>query len=350
MKDEGSAPSSEAGGGRWWTLWERASRVGLVVLATVTLSPCRSSQTAQLVLGVQSDAMGRALDSLHIVAKVDGVVAADETLRPPHGAMGVVLPWERKLQPTAPGARVDVVIEGFGPELTSPALTRVASTRIPAGPAEQLMRVPLESRCVIHPPPPTPPPGAAAKTRLLGPLSGPTCAPPSTCILGACQSGAVAPADLEPYIAKWPMNAPDRCKGKNPGPPVVQVGTGQGDYLPLEPGQTLQAEEGPQGGHHLWIAVRMKNLKQSLSVTRIEGVQPDTGAIIPPSAFVFTYTPTEGGYCKVYGMRYQLDNQGIDYRPFLGKPLDVTVTVTDPMGTSAKATTRINVAPTLVNP
>ena len=158
----------------------------------------------------------------------------------------------------------------------------------------------------------------------------------------------MAPADLEPYIAKWPNNAPDRCKGKNPGPPAVQVGTGQGDYLPLAPGQTLQAEEGPQGGHHIWIAVRMKNLKQSLSTTRIEGVQPDTGTTIPPSTFVFTYTPTEGGFCKVYGMRYQLDNGGIDYRPFLGKPLDVTVTVTDPMGASAKATTRINVAPTIV--
>jgi len=350
MRNEGSASSSEAGGGTGWGLWERASRAGLVVLATVTLSPCRSPQTAQLVLGVQSDPMGRSVTSLHIVAKVDGVVATDETLRPPHGAMSLVLPWERKLPSIAPGARVDVVIEGFGPELKSPALTRVASTRIAAGPAEQLMRVPLESRCVIHPPPPTPSPGAAAKTLFPWQLSGPTCAPPSTCILGVCQSGAIAPTDLEPYIAKWPSNAPDRCKGKNPGPPALQIGTGQADYLPLAPGQTLQAEAGPQGGHHIWIAVRMKNLKQSLSTTRIEGVQPDTGTTVAPSTFVFTYTPSEGGFCKVYGMRYQLDTGGIDYRPFLGKPLDVTVTVTDPMGASAKATMRINVAPTLVNP
>jgi hypothetical protein len=302
-----------------WGLRERASRAGLVLLATVTLSPCRS-QTAPLVLGVQSDPMGRAVTSLHIVAKVDGVVAVDETLRPPRGAMGLVLPWERKLQSPAPGARVDVTIEGFGPELPSPALTRLASARMPAGPAEQLMRVQLESRCVIHPPPPAPPPGAAAPLRFPGQLSGPTCAPPSTCILGVCQSGAMAATDLEPYIAKWPVNAPDRCKVKNPGPPVLQIGTGQADYLRLAPGQTLQAEAGPQGGHHIWIAARMKNLKQTLSTTRIEGVQPDTGTTIPPSTFVFTYAPSEGGFCKVYGMRYQLDNGGIDYRPFLGKP------------------------------
>jgi hypothetical protein len=212
------------------------------------------------------------------------------------------------------------------------------------------MRVQLESRCVIHPPPPAPPPGTPAKARLPGQLSGPTCAPPSTCILGVCQSGAMPPTDLETYIAKWPNNAPDRCKGKNPGPPALQLGTGQADYLPLATGQTLQAEAGPQGGHHIWIAARMKNLKQTLSTTRIEAVQPDTGMTVQPSTFVFTYAPSEGGFCKVYGMRYQLDTGGIDYRPFLGKPLDVTVTVTDPAGASAKATTRINVAPTLVNP
>ncbi len=327
----------------------RASRAGLVVLATVTLSPCRSPQTARVVLGLQSDSMGGSVTSLHVVAKLDGVVAVDETVRTPHGgSVSMALPWERELKATAPGARIDVSIEGFGPEMTTPALTRLASTRIPptAGATAELMRVQLESRCVLHPPPPP----NAARTRIPGPLSGPTCAAPSTCILGVCQSSAIPPSDLEPYIVKWPSNAPDRCKGRNPGPPALQIGTGQTDYLPLATGQTLQAETGPQGGHHIWIAARMKNLKQSLSTTRIEGVQPDTGTAIPPSTFVFTYAPSEGGYCKLYGLRYQLDNGGIDYRPFLGKPLDVTVTVTDPTGASAKATTRIQVAPTLVNP
>ena len=82
----------------------------------------------------------------------------------------------------------------------------------------------------------------------------------------------------------------------------------------------------------------MKNIKQTLTTTRIEGVQPDTGTTIPPSTFVFTYAPDDGGYCKLYGLRYQLDNGGIDYKQFLGKPLDVIVTVTDPSGTTATTT------------
>jgi hypothetical protein len=94
----------------------------------------------------------------------------------------------------------------------------------------------------------------------------------------------------------------------------------------------------------------MKNIKQTLTTTRIEGVEPETGTTIPPSTFVFTYAPDSAGYCKLYGLRYQLDNGGIDYKQFLGKPLDVSVTVTDPSGSTAKSTARIQVAPTLVNP
>ena len=94
----------------------------------------------------------------------------------------------------------------------------------------------------------------------------------------------------------------------------------------------------------------MKNLKQAGSITRISGVQPDTKTPIPPTTLAFTYAPDEGGYCKLYGIRYQLDNEGIDYKQFLGKPLDVSVTVTDSGGSKATATSHIQIAPTLLNP
>jgi hypothetical protein len=168
--------------------------------------------------------------------------------------------------------------------------------------------------------------------------------------MGVCQLPDVPTVRLEPYAANWPTNAPDRCKPANGGPPDLQIGTGQSYYLPLQKDQTLQAEAGAQGGHHIWIATRMKNLKQAGTTTKIVGVQPGTGAAIPPTTLAFTYAPDEGGYCKLYGIRYQLDNEGIDYKQFLGKPLDVTVTATDPSGATVSATTRVNVAPTLVNP
>jgi len=166
--------------------------------------------------------------------------------------------------------------------------------------------------------------------------------------MGVCQPSAVPPGALEKYTSNWPTNAPDRCKQVNGGPPALQIGTGQPYYRPLKPMQTLQAEAGPQGGHHIWIATRMKNLKQAGSTTKIVGIQPDTKVEIPPTTLAFTYAPDEGDFCKLYGIRYQLDNEGIDYKQFRGKPLDVVVTVTDPAGTTVSATAHVQIAPTVI--
>jgi hypothetical protein len=320
------------------------SRILVLVLAYASISPDRPGRTERLVVGIQSESLAGLATALHVVIRVDGKVADDETVRPPHGSrVAFPQPWEKPLSVQADATTsVDVSVEAIGKPEAPPLLTRLASTHFVPG-QDSLLRMPLESRCMIFPPLPR-------AGRIPGPLSGPTCAAPSTCILGTCQSSAVPAANLEKYAPNWPANAPDRCKPLGAGPPDVQIGTGQTDFLTMTPGQTLQAEAGPQGGHHIWIATRMKNLKQRLTTTRIEGTDPATGTKIPPSSFVFTYAPDQGGYCKVYGMRYQLDNGGIDYKQFLGKPLDVTVTVTDTSGASATATAHIQVAPTLVNP
>ena len=324
--------------------WSTPSRVLLLMFAHAMSSPWGRPDPAHLAVGVQTESIAGGVSSLHVVVKVAGELVVDETVKPAAGSRSVHQPWETTLAapPSQPGAPVDVAVEAFGAPGGPPLLTRLASTHFVSGRTE-LLRIPLESRCAVYP---LPPPGS----RVPGPLSGPTCAPPSTCILGTCRSSVVPVDQLEPYAANWPANAPDRCRPRDAGAPVLQVGTGQTDYLPLAAGQTLQAEAGPQGGHHIWIATRMKNIKQTLSTTRIEGVQPGTGTPVPPSTFVFTYAPDDGGFCKLYGLRYQLDNGGIDYKQFLGKPLDVKVTVTDPAGTTATSTARIQVAPTLVSP
>jgi hypothetical protein len=316
----------------------------LFLAAAMTCSSGRTD-TTQLVVGIQSESMGGIVSAVHIVIKVAGAVVTDEVIKPPKGSHAPFPPpWEKTLPASGAGAaQVDVSVEAIGTEGSAPLLTRLASTHFVPGRVE-LLRIQLESRCIVYLP------TARGPSKVPGRLSGPTCAAPTTCILGACQSDVVAPAGLETYAPSWATNIPDRCKPANGGPPVLQTGTGQTTYLPLEPMQTLQAEAGPQGGHHIWIAARMKNMKQSLSTTKIEGLQPGTGTPIPPSTFVFSYAPDQGGFCKLYGLRYQLDNGGIDYKQFLGKPLDVTVTVTDQAGATAKSTAHIQIAPTLVNP
>jgi hypothetical protein len=329
---------------RWLTL---ARFLGLATSLGCTTAGCKRRPPTELVIGVQSEPMGGALSSLHVVVKVAGAVVRDEVIKPPHGStVGFPQPWEGRLVGDEdPRAAVDVAIEAFGAMggPTTPLVTRLASTHFVPG-RQQLARIQLESRCIVYPTV-NRPRGSAP-----GPLSGPTCPAPTTCIRGVCQSDAMPSSSLEAYAPGWPANVPDVCKPKNAGTPTVQIGTGQTGYVPLTAGQTLQAEAGPQGGHHIWIATRMKNMKQAGSTTQVSAVQPGTGTPIPPSSFAFTFDPDEGGYCKLYGLRYQLDNGGIDYTQFLGKPLDVTTKVTDSLGQVASSTSRIQVAPTLVNP
>jgi hypothetical protein len=289
--------------------------------------------------------MGGIVSALHVVIKVAGAVVVDETVKPERGSrVGFPQPFERNLSGDGRGtAKVDVEVDVIGDPSAAPLLVRTASTHfVPEHVA--LLRVGLEARCIVYPQLPR------GNSKVPGPLSGPTCTLPASCIMGICQLPDVPPALLEPYAPNWPANAPDRCKPRGGGPPDLQVGTGQAYYVPLTKGQMLQAEAGPQGGHHVWIATRMKNLKQAGTTTKIVGIQPDTHVQIPPTTLAFTYSPDEGNYCKLFGIRYQLDNEGIDYKQFLGKPLDLVVTATDPSGTTATATAHIQVAPTLVNP
>ena len=324
---------------------ERFLRGLFLALALGGLSCRRHVDPTRLVIGVQSDPMGGVVSALHVIVRVAGAVVHDETLKPPHGSrVGFPQPWEKSLSGEGrDGARVEVEVDALGNPAAAPLIKRLSSTHFVPG-RVALLRVPLESRCMVYPVTPR------GNSKVPGPLSGPACTPPATCIMGVCQSSDIPPSRLEAYAPNWPTNAPDLCKPRGGGRPDLQIGTGQSYYLPIPKGQVLQAEAGPQGGHHIWIATRMKNLKQAGSTTKISGVAPETGAAIPPTTLAFTYSPDEGGYCKLYGIRYQLDNEGIDYKPFLGHPLDVTVTVTDGSGASATATTRVQIAPTLLNP
>ncbi|MEO8801690.1 MAG: hypothetical protein ABI551_27620, partial [Polyangiaceae bacterium] len=124
------------------------------------------------------------------------------------------------------------------------------------------------------------------------------------------------------------------------------VGTGQTDYLTLKDGDTLRPELGPQGGHHLWIALKQKNLKQLGTTVIISAEQPGTGLKVPPTSFVFPFEPADAHQCKLYGLRLQIDNSVTPVAKFLGKPLDVTIKARDTDGANAEAHVHVNVDPT----
>ena len=314
--------------------FSRFSRVVLPLAAACSSAPSSTAPVTEVVVGVQSEPLTGAVGTLHIVTTVGGAPNSDEILAPS------ALPHEVKVLPprgnvTAP---IDVKVDGYvssswtTSSTDPPVLVRTAETTFV--PDETvLLRVLLQGECVLALP--GQPPGA------------PPCTAPQTCIGGTCQSDVVAPAALEPYTPDWPNDAPDVCKPANAGPPILQVGQGQTAYLPLTDGEVVQAQQGPQGGHHIWIAVRQQNLKQSGSTTTITSVQPGTNLTGPSMSFVFTFLPGEGDFCQLSGLRYQLDLDGTDYHLFLGQPLDVTVVVTDTSGASGTGVAHVNIAPTI---
>lgn len=268
-----------------------------------------------VIVGVTSDLrVGVDIDRVHVVMMVAGKIITEEDLTTTSMTLPLKLPTELAFEDLAGGTDVAVRLDAYGVGGGSmPLTTRTGSTKIIAG-KKLLFRVALDSRCVVSP-------GSSA----------PTCDAPETCVAGACAASAVDSKVLPPYSSTWTKVSNDICKPTGSGAPVVSVGEGQADYLPAMDGAFAQVEAGPQGGHHIWIAIRMKGLLQSGSITSVTGHFPDLNQDIGPFQVIFTFDQDEGGYCKLYGLRFQLD-QTLPVDQVLGQKLDVQVKITDKEG------------------
>jgi len=325
-----------------------------IALSPLSCADASASGQTAMVVGLMSDDMDIMLERLHISTKVAGKPATFEVLDSlEHGPNFGPPPWwpkEIRLIPGAAANDAEVSVEVFGylnsnlsPEIEFPgvdlwpglapndpdfATNRLLIRRLARKhfiPGEtSLLRITLENKC---------------SRVIFGPfLEGPVCDPPSTCVGGACR-----PDDsdsLEPYVPNWATGAPDICNPADAGPPVLELGTGETAFTPITDGQTLKLVTGPQGGHHLWISLRIKNLQQVGSTTTITAVEPTTNLAAPTTKFAMAFSPDTAGFCKLNGLRYQLDAAG-SLAPFLGKPLDLTVLVSPPTGPSASAQAHI---------
>jgi hypothetical protein len=324
----------------------RARRWAVLVALAVVIAACSAHRSTQggggtLVLGVHTDPFGDLVNGLHITVWQDGAIVHDATEPIPLASQGNSTVAAEGLTVEVPitgaiGARVEATIEALPTAGGAPIVSRKIATRLVPDP-KKLLRIPIESRCLVLP----------------GWVSAAQCDAPLTCVAGACASIEVGADQLEEYQTDWVHNPPDLCRPANHGPPEVIIGTGQTDYQTLADDQMLQMELGPQGGHHIWIASRMRNLRQSGSTTSLTSSIVDDPAPVVPTSYVFTYDRDEGGYCKLSGLRYQLDagdDFGSTYKRFLGKRLAVTVEVVDSTGARASSTKTVRIADKLLCP
>ncbi|MDI1446519.1 hypothetical protein [Polyangium sp. 6x1] len=284
--------------------------LSLLVTLLLVLPGCSGGEPLRgsLVVGVTSDLrVGVDVLRLHVIRKVNGAIVTEEDLFS-DGASPFQLPLEIGFADLENGDDVDIEIEAFG-STSTPLLVRTAGSTIQAG-RTLLLRVDLAAACA----------GSTA----------PSCDASQTCTGGVCGASYVSSAVLEDYRSDWSKGKADTCK-PNDGPPTLLVGKGQADYLPTSDYDLAQIEAGPQGGHHIWIALRMKNLRQSGSITTLSGHVDELNLDINPFTVIFTFDPDEGGYCKLYGLRFQLDG-GTDIQQLLGKTLLVKASVKDKDG------------------
>ena len=276
---------------------------------------------SEIVVGVQAEtALQGATRGLRIVASDDSGEL---------GRIARVLPNNAPLFPSelplvARGTRkLTITTEAFGSPVLdgAPLVSRTAILQPDCGQSKTLVRLALQDACL-----------------------GVQCTIGQTCQAGSCVSAAFPLEGLESYSSSWAAES-DACApaGSSASAPEVILGTGQTDYVATPADSTVKVEAGPQGGHHIWIGVRTKGLHQRAATITLSAVVEGTNIVAPTQRTVFSLRTDEGGYCKLFGLRYQLDGEG-PVSSFLGKPLRVAVEVRDSTGLTAKDDLRVMIS------
>jgi len=305
-------PSSREGRRRCHGLRFLAPLLAMAVGTALVQPGCAGS--AEVVFGVTSElSPGASFTSMDARVTVDG----EEVLARSFEGGQLSFPMELAVPNIDDGALVVVELQAM--QGTVAIVSRTASTSGVDG-RKLLHEVQLESECVAI-----------------------DCAEGTTCQEGECVDPFVEPADLPDYYPKWAGEAGgDICSPG--GEPQVLVGEGQTDYHAIDDLDVLQVEAGPQGGFHVWVAARLKNLHQSGSITAISGRFPELDYEPPPMSLVFTFDPDEGDYCKVYGLRFRLDDPDHPIETLLGQMLELTVEITDSDGKKASSTRSVKMS------
>ena len=298
----------------------RSTPETLLALLLLCSAGCGSDAAdALVVVGLTTDmAVGFELDHIETITKVDGVVTRTERLSYRKGELS--LPAELPVGPARDGAEVELSIAAFRDGEASPLVTRRAATRA-AGGRSVLLPVSLDEACCAT-----------------------TCAASATCAAGACVDPFIGPSALADYDPLWIASASDACKTPSSGDPAVVIGQGQSAFAPLDHGEVVPIEAGPQGGHHVWLALRVTGLRQMGSRLTVEGYFPELEfELLPFTAQVTLHRAGEDG-CEIDGVRFQVD-RGLPVEAVRGQALDVEITLEDPNGDVATATQRVVIAP-----
>lgn len=303
-------------------LMRRPTFLPRIALLLVLLSSCGGEELdARVVVGLTTDmAVGFDVRRLEATVQTNGAVALTESLVYGYGEGKLSLPAEMMIPPAEDGAEIELSFEAFQDGEAPPVVTRRAVTRASGG-RTLLLPISLDEACSLIP-----------------------CTGGATCSLGACVDPFISPSALASYDPAWLASAPDACKTPSSGDPAIEVGQGASAFAPLNDNEVTPIEAGPQGGHHVWLALRVTGLRQMGSRVTVEGYYPDLAFELLPFSSQVTLRKAGEGHCEIYGIRFQIDRE-ISVAAVKGQILDMEIALEDPNGDKATAAKRIVIAP-----
>lgn len=298
----------------------RPTTAGLLTLFLLPLLiGCGSEETkATVVVGLTTDlAVGFDIADLEITMVAGNQAVHEEKLSYNEGKL--VLPKEIIFDPLANDAEIDITIDAFHESLAPPLISRRAKTQAQAG---QTLFLPLSlhEACI-----------------------GVLCNLGDTCIDGICKSPFFPPESLAEYRANWFETAEDACKYNTDKPASLVIGQGASDFTPLKAGEIVHVEAGPQGGHHVWTALRMRGVRQLGSILTVSGTFPNLPYSLPPYQWIVTLRKAPEDQCELYGIRFQVD-RGIPLESILGEPFSMQIELQDSDNTKLSATQLVTIS------
>jgi hypothetical protein len=275
----------------------------VVLLAAIA---CAEDEPSELSIGLTTDlALGFDARSVEVEVEVDGLVVASETFESDRGGLpALVAPV-----PVDAGSQLAVRVTARDGDGAS-VVTRLAETVASSG--SRFLPMSLDRVCV-----------------------GISCGPGETCASGSCVSPFVDGAGLDGLDPSWLADAPDACREGDEAA-WLELGVGETSFAALATDQVVALEPGPQGGHHVWLAVRAYGVRQVGSTVTVRGELPSLAISVPELQRTVSLRRADAGACQLWGLRFQVD-RGVSVEEVVGQPLVVGVTLEDATGRRAEA-------------
>jgi hypothetical protein len=288
------------------------SVVALGGVALVVACTTKTAVPGSFVVGI--DPHLHPTVQLEVKVTVDGNVQTTRTIARPVPETPVEIPVDPDGNPSA---QIVVDVEGYSnyalEGTTNPVISRIARTQFVAG-KSVLLPIVLDARCT----------DSIIENGSGATLPAPNCVGSATCIDGKCAPPEVPPSALSPYTPTWAAN--DLCGSASPA--TLEVGAGNGAFVPLKDGDVVVPEQGAQGGYHVFLAFRAAGVRRNSSRITVKAVQVAGSGSLPSASWTFPLTPDGNGTCSVGAVRWVVSSTG-SLVGIQGSAYDVTFAIDD---------------------